>query len=815
MSNQQEKQEQLLDLIEQALTQPPAQRDAWLRDNSDPDSLAAARRLLDLAQSATADVWQGLPTGTAPVSLVGRQIGAFVVERLLGEGGMGQVYLAKRNDGEFEQSVAIKVVRSQGLHSALAQQFDIERQILANLRHPNIASLLDGGTTDDGLHYVVMEYIDGVPLAQYLDDASPDVEGTLRLFVKLCRAVESAHQALIIHRDIKPGNILVDRQGEPRLLDFGIAKVLASGGQTDSKNTILGALTPTYASPEQIRGAPLTTATDVYSLGVVLYEALTGGRPHDIEGLSPGETERVLTQTMTQPPSQRIKRNATRSTALRGDVDAIVLKALAAETSRRYGAAGALADDIERYLRSEPVTAQRDSGVYRLRKLISRNRLATGALALTTVAIVSALGVSLWQAGVANEQRTLAVKQLERAEAVSDFLGDILLSPSANWDADIQTGTNATISDILDVAEAKMEDDLAAQPEVQIELLSRIAEARIWMEQLERSEAVAKRALQIAMDKLPADSPVRVDLFYRMGTVNYELGRHAEAIGFYERAMDASRAQGTQGNLRWLYILNDKAMAHVDTGEFQLAFDMQQEALDGLHALFGDEVLPSWSIGYGNLGFYQFLLGDLGNAMTSFQKGLVAYEAFPEQTRALGLILMNHIGVLHFMDGDVAAAAQWHTKSIAVSGPLIEQGTSIDDYGIGGSRLAMRECDMGNFAAADEQIEFVSTLHIGFLDSPYAWLLYQAQAWCFNARGEFEQALLAAQKAQELGAGDRVHASGEAHREQSLAIALAGLGRMAEAQEAKRVSLTAYEDWLGPAHPYTQRVRKKLSSLIP
>lgn len=804
---------QLLDLVEQALTLPQAQRYAWLKANSKPEVLADARRLLDLASSATGQTWSSPAELPSPGALEGRQIGPFKIDRLVGEGGMGQVFLATRNDGQFEQTVAIKLVRVAGMHTAISAQFEIERQILANLQHPNIAALLDGGTTPDGLHYVVMEYVDGASLGDYLREHSPRLDETLQLFVKICRAVESAHRALVIHRDIKPGNILVTADGEPKLLDFGIAKVLPAGQTaTDSKQTILGALTPAYASPEQIRGEALTTACDVYALGVVLYEALVGARPHDTSNLTPAQTERTLSETLPQPPSQRAARN---SAALRGDVDAILLKALAPETKRRYGTAGALADDLERYLSGQPVTAQADSGWYRLRKLVSRNRIASAALGFTTLAIVAGLIVSLWQAGVAREQRSLAVAQLDRAEAVSEFLGDILLSPSANWDSALQTGANATISDVLDVAERKLDSDLLDQPATRVELLNLISEARLWMEQPARAVQTSRASVAIAAEALTPNAPQRAVAHYRLGSALVEALQLEEGIAEFEASMQVSRNNGTVGDLAWLYVLHDRAHAHSELGQHDVSLGLQEEALAGMHALFGDEVLPTWPIAYNNLAMYQFLEGDLEAAQKSYARALLGYEAFPEQNLLTGVTSLNNLGLLLSLSGQMDASAAAHERALSLVSPLVEKGVGDETYALIVVGLAAPYAALGK---ADQAVALLEEVRAAIGDArleayPDVWSYYLARAQCAVALGDFEAAAGWADRAKS-GATESTNTRAVPQHAFTAALAHAGAGHPNRAREEAAVSLAAFEAWLGGDHPVLSRARSELAQAM-
>jgi tetratricopeptide (TPR) repeat protein len=329
-------------------------------------------------------------------ALAGASIGAYRIVRSLGEGGMGSVFLAVRDGADFEQRVAIKLVRGGAAAESLVRRFVQERQILAALEHPHIARLIDGGTTRDGLPYLVMEYIDGVPIDRYCSEQRPSTRARLELFLRLCDAVQYAHRNLVIHRDLKPANVLITGDGTPKLLDFGIAKLTSP---TASDATMTRMMTPDYASPEQLRGDPVSTATDVYSLGVLLYEMLTGHRPFD---------------GCTRTPEAEPSRPSSHTRSLRGDLDNILLKAVAPDPARRYASVEQFAEDLRRYLGGHSVAARRESFAYVASKFVRRNKLAVAAAAIAFVAIVAALFITYRQKQIA-ERRFDEVRALARA----------------------------------------------------------------------------------------------------------------------------------------------------------------------------------------------------------------------------------------------------------------------------------------------------------------------------------------------------------------------------------------------------------------
>lgn len=440
-------------ILEKAIDLNPEERSSYLADvcGEDAELLREAEALLEYSDP-DADVlempaFSGI-TGQTGGSLIGEKIGSYKVVAELGAGGMGSVYLASRVDGAFKQDVALKLIKRGMDSDAILKRFYTERQILASLQHPNIAHLIDGGTTEHGLPFFVMEYVDGLSIMDYAEREDLDLSERLKMFTEVCGAVTFAHQNLIIHRDLKPSNILVTDSGSPKLLDFGIAKLLrpeASGAETATQNFIF---TPEYASPEQVRGEKLTTASDIYSLGVILYELLTGSRPHKADGGNISEIIRAVCDSEPERPSSVVSRASTgpkdtienerkttrhhpqllKPNALRGDLDNLILKALRKEPERRYSSVEQLKDDILNHLAGLPVTASADTWSYRSIKFIRRNRIGVAASALILITILVGIGATLYQAKKAearfNDVRQLANSFLfEFHDAIEDLPG--------------------------------------------------------------------------------------------------------------------------------------------------------------------------------------------------------------------------------------------------------------------------------------------------------------------------------------------------------------------------------------------------------
>ncbi len=465
-------------------------------------------------------------------TLAGERIGAYRLVRSLGEGGMGEVFLAERADAQFNQQVAIKLVRRGLLSRESQQRLRLERQILATLEHPNIARLFDGGTTDDGTPYIVMEYIDGEPIDIYCDRRSLSIEARLKLFQAVCSAVHRAHQNLIVHRDLKPSNILVTAEGTPKLLDFGIAKWLDDTGHMMHTLAVTQAdirvMTPGHASPEQVRGDPITTASDIYVLGVLLHELLCGFKPFVLRGIRMAELERTICEDDPPSPSEAIgiacetspsavaQVAAQRGTTparlqrqLRGDLDNIVAMAMRKEPERRYPSVEQLNADIDRLQRGLPVIARPDSWRYRSSKFVKRHGAALG-LAAAFLAMLIGFSITTQiqskrverERDVATRERTIAEAERARAEAVSEFL----VESFTRADPARARGDKVTAKEILDAGAQRIADKLRDQPELQATLMDTIGTVYLGLGQLNQAQPLIEQALSIRRATFGDDS---------------------------------------------------------------------------------------------------------------------------------------------------------------------------------------------------------------------------------------------------------------------------------------------------------------------
>lgn len=434
-----ERWQRIEEVFRTVVDRPAAERETFLTRACDGDE-ELRREVLSLLARDTAEDFLRAPIGSAALAftarpkddLTGERIGLYRVIRLIGRGGMGDVYEAERDDAQFQQQVAIKIIKRGMNTDFVRDRFLRERQILASLDHPHIARLFDGGTTPDNLPYFAMEFVDGDPITTYSHRHQLSVNEKLNLFRKVCSAVQHAHSKLVIHRDLKPSNILITEDGMPKLLDFGIAKLLSPDlSQAPTRTeTALRLMTPEYASPEQARGQAVATTTDVYSLGVVLYELLTGRRPHEFKTYSPAEIERALCDTEIEEPSKVVERMTSAPTRLSrqlaGDLDNIMLMAMRKEPERRYPSVEQLSEDIRRYLAGLPVTARADTFAYRAGKFVRRHRVAVVAAALVLLSLLGGILATMLAARQARAERARAERRFAQVRTMANtFLFEV------------------------------------------------------------------------------------------------------------------------------------------------------------------------------------------------------------------------------------------------------------------------------------------------------------------------------------------------------------------------------------------------------
>jgi tetratricopeptide (TPR) repeat protein len=508
----------------------------------------------------------------APPDAVGR----YRLIEEIGRGGMGTVYLAERA-GDFNQRVAVKLVRGFMGPEAL-RRFRTERQILATLQHPGIARLIDGGTTDDGAPYLVMEYIDGIPIDRYCEARALTTRQCIELCCLVCEAVSAAHRSLVVHRDLKPSNILVTGDGVPKLLDFGIAKLLEDE-TADARMTTpsMRIMTPHYASPEQVRGEPITTAADIYGLGVLLYVLLAGRRPYEIETRRPEEIERIVCREEPPKPSA-VAPDARRRRELRGDLDTIVLTALHKEPSRRFSSADQLAEDLRRWLGGRPVAARPATMAYRVRRFVARHRAGAAAAAVFTITVL-AFAVAL----------TMSAAQARAERDAAERVTTMLIQMFSGSDPRTLRGDTVTARELLDQGAEQIRTTLRDQPAIQARLLDAIGAIYVGLGLPDRAQTVLYDSMAARQSANVADSQPAARTMWRLAGSLYERRQYTAAEPLARAAYEMTRRLVGPINAQSAETLNTWAMIVRDTGRLDEAEKMFLEVTQIFRETLGPE----------------------------------------------------------------------------------------------------------------------------------------------------------------------------------------------------------------------------------
>ncbi|MCG3125288.1 MAG: Serine/threonine-protein kinase PknD [Phycisphaerae bacterium] len=595
------------------------------------------------------------------------RIAAYEIVAKLGAGGMGDVYLGQRADGQFEQRVAIKLVKRGMESDEILRRFGAERQVLAGLEHPNIARLIDGGVTDDGRSYLVMEYVDGLPLDRYLAGQRLDLRRRLSLFCEVCAAVQYAHQNLVVHRDLKPGNIFVDRAGRPKLLDFGIAKVLQ---HEDAALTATqgGPMTPRYASPEQVRGERVTTASDVFALGVILYELLTGRGPYEVEAESRAAYEHAICEQQPRRPSAVATDRSSRR-VLVGDLDTIVLKALCKEPARRYPTAEQLADDVRRHLDGLPVRARADTWRYRAGKFIARNRWTVSAAALAALVTVSGavLSTILYVQAETARGQAVAAQRAETTQrealaaesgtsgAIREFLQGLLTRQNRFGDPQV--------SQVIDEAVVQLDSGSFRQrPLVEALLRRTIGQSYLSVHRFADAEKQLLRSLEILRTaSIPNRDAHAAVALNELGYYYSEAGNKSAAVRHYQAAYDIWHAGTDRGGF-YVTLVNNLGEVYRALGRLDEAEPFVRESLELATREYGARSFES-ARAQNNLGMLLMARSDFAAAEPVLRAGLdLVRQTNPMYTP----LALNNLGRALEGMGDLERADACFRESLAI-----------------------------------------------------------------------------------------------------------------------------------------------------
>ena len=634
-------------VFQAALDVPTAERPAWLARQCGEDVELCREVQSLLAAEAEADNFLRTPHLAKVAShliasvedYLYQRIGPYKILREIGRGGMGIVYLASRDDDQYSKQVAIKLIKRGMDTDAVLQRFRHERQILANLEHPNIARLLDGGTNNDGLPYFVMEYIEGLPIDDYCDQHGLSTDERLRLFRQICAAVTYAHQNLVIHRDLKPINILVTDEGVPKLLDFGIAKVLRPSMEEAATATVAGlrVLTPEYASPEQMRGEKLTTSTDVYSLGVILYELLTGQRPYQLKEPTPEEWLRAMEGSEPAKPSKvssNEQANSRRqggasggearpssliqsSKLLRGDLDNIILMALRKEPARRYKSVEQFSEDISRYLEGLPVFAHKDTLAYRASKFVRRNKVGVAAACLVFLTLVGGIVATIWQARKAREQAALANAKsaeaqaaLAKTEKINRFMQSIFLYANPEWFGRAGGRRDMSVLEAMRDIENHIEEDFRDDPDLRADVYQQIGDSYRTQGLLDDAERNLRKALSLRLELYGEDHAKVAESMFILGGVRYQQSDFVEHERLLTTALKIQRRYPDEGNNLPYMMMDYASFLGGFKNDYAGALALDREALAEFRRRYGEShfmvgLIQSQIIrDYTNLGDY-------------------------------------------------------------------------------------------------------------------------------------------------------------------------------------------------------------------
>lgn len=716
----------------------------------------SARRILDhgTSEEPETDSW------------IGRRVGAYCLLSKLGEGGMGVVYLASRADEVYDNAVAIKLLRGSLAGEVLESRFRRERQILAQLDHPNIARLHDGGSTPDGVPYFVMDYIEGTALDHHCDNSDLDLRARIDLFLQVCSAVAYAHRRLIVHRDIKPGNILVTTDGVPKLLDFGIAKLVEGDGESETTVTDAGQrpLTPRYASPEQIRGEAITTASDTYSLGVSLYRLLTGRLPSPAS--SKEETPRPSRNIAPDSVGGRV--GASWERQLRGDLDIVLLKSLAADPEERYASVESLVEDLNRWLDGRPILARPPSTLYRLRRFAGRNRLASGLIAaLVTLILGYAATATIFSLRLASEHQRVQVEQ-QRAEQASDFLAGLFDVA----DPESGRGSEITAQQVLSRGAERAERELQDQPELQARL------------------------------------------FFTIGGLYAKLGLFADAQRLFERSVELRTGLLGPDHLETLVARTEFASTSLELGDFA----MGEEVLEDVELRFEQLVLPADTERARNLrllGAAKIRRGDLSGAKGVVEQSLTLRQAASEpDPLAIGNSL-HLLGLIAINEEELDRAKDLLTQAVASRSQII--GRLHPNQLASLKSLASIAQDQGDLTAAQGLGEEILALEVGLWGEEHPKIAFSLSNLGMVAmeRGDLEQAESLFQRALEM----RRTLLGPEHPSVGPSLSLLAAlrdrqGRSQEAEQLYREALLLARNTFGPRSPILGRILEPLGKLL-
>lgn len=804
---------QLNELLAQALQQPTGERDAWITATcaDDPALAAELRELLTFDVEETGGIAASIATASAraTASVIGTLIGSYRITGKIAEGGMGVVYVGEREGADFDHRVAVKVMHSHKLDEVARERFIAERQILATLNHPNIARLIDGGVSEDGLPYIVMEYIEGENIADYCTRNKLDNAGILRLVMSVCGALQYAHNQLVIHRDIKPSNILVDSSGAPRLLDFGIAKLLQQdGSEGEQTQAELRVLTPLYASPEQLGSQPVSTAADVYGVGLLLYRLLTGRLPYTPTSDHPRDVENAILSTPAEAPSSAVTRadnpsleqwSSRQRKALRGDLDTILLKALRKEPERRYATVNALSDDLERYLGQLPINARRDTLAYRANRFVARHRLP---VALTSLLIVTAVGLTAFYTARVSTER-------EVAQQTADFLTGLFVDSNPYQ----RSRKDLTVAELVSTGADEIIKDTSLAPLVRARLLNTIALVLNNVSQTDRAEPLAEESLSL-YDNLDAPED-RLKALRTLHNVRRSQGRYDDGLVILAETRELARQIYGEQSLEVGVIACTSAYLHYRKGDYD---KMYEEA--ALSLALHEANLPENDYGltcpYSSLGTYYQVTGDKRKALDYKERYAKLTERHLGPDDPSLASSLHSLGITYIDLGDYRKAIDYLRRALAIR----QRSSDGADFQAPLSMYSLAHAmgKLGQYGEAHQLFKDLVALQI-----EQSGATHDRVAYWLNGHGDMLANLGATALAdQAFQRATDIYTQIDkpvGHFDRS--VTLVGHGKVArdrgdldEAQSLMQRALTIREDTIGKTHTFTQLSRIDLADVL-
>lgn len=837
-------------LLESVLERPEEKRDAYLEEAC-AGNLPLRKQIEELLrlEEPAGRLLESPPLVSMGGDPAGRRIGAYEIIRELGRGGMGAVYLARRADRSYEKTVALKLIREGLFSGSLARRFQRERQILANLDHPYIARLLDAGATDWGTPFLVMEYVEGEPIDRYCQGLT--LRARLRLFVRVCEAVHFAHQNLVVHRDLKPGNILVTSSGTPKLLDFGIARLMDSNpGDAASTTTGIRAMSPRYASPEQFMGKTITTASDIYSLGVLLYETVTGTDPYQLKSTDIRSLERAICEKQPAKPSVVVNKEGCHSQKarreLRGDVDLILLKALQKEPADRYASIQQFSADMQAYLFGFPVAAAEPTRLYKILKFMRRHPkglAVTGLVILLLIAFTTQLVVQRQRISMERDQVRLERDKFQRLTELMIDLFEVS-DPSQNQSTDISA------REILERGSRKVRDKLRDSPRVKTEMLGILGRVNTNLGQYDSAEALFREALSLNRELYPADhwmmaqsltaigevlwekGDFGAEAFYReallavddlpadqallpatihnnLGMTLHDKGDYEQAIHHYDRALTISREHLGEEHLELTEMLNNKGMALREMGDYDGAESLFRADLAITRKNLGEDHIDV-AIGLSNLGALMWKKEDYSSAESLMRQALAIQRKRLNEHPDLATSL-NNLGILSTYLGRYYQAEKFLNESLAMRRKFYGEKHFLIAQSVQNLGFLMSKLERNTLA--EEQLRGALAMHRELLGGGHPWVANNLKnlAHVLIARGAPEQAENLLRKALEINR----ESFGNQHASVAGVLLVQGIASLEQnrphrAEQFFREAFTIYSELYGERHLGTAKAKYHL-----